>query len=410
MDVRSIFWAFVFTLMLSSCGQSSKLNQATVSLSKAACTGAAAVKSKVIVEWENGQITFENISDIEKFKDDFVKPQISLIKRVQYDQKIQLYPQQMHSSALPPGGISDDWGQQIIKLNKMTEKAASGQKIIVGVVDTYVDITHPQLKNQIAINTAEIPNNGIDDDGNGVIDDYYGADFSMPSNLPPLDHGTHVSGIIAADINFGSIQGIAPGAKIVPAQFLGNDQQGNLSDAIKALEYAASRGARIINASWGGPGCSMSLATEFNNLQQKGILMIVAAGNDGADLEIHPTYPAAFTLDNQITVAASNPSDFMAEFSNSSFNLVNIAAPGVSIRSTIPNNSTAFMDGTSMAAPFVTGAAALLWGLRPDATAQQIKTALLSSVDVFQNHEFRVSTQGRLNVYEAYLKLKAALP
>lgn len=153
-----------------------------------------------------------------------------------------------------------------------------------------------------------------------------------------------------------------------------------------------------------------SLRNAFIELNNKGILIVVAAGNDGTDIDYSPDYPAAFNMPNQLTVAASTASDFMASWSNSGFSLVHLAAPGADILSTLPGGRTGYMSGTSMAAPFVTGAAALLWSDRPQATVSDIKTALLRSVDVTPNHEFKVQTLGRMNVQKALDELHKLVP
>lgn len=417
-----------FSALLASCSKPSKLTVASEPLKDSRCAGANAVKSRAIVEWEDGRISFEEIDGVESFKNKFMAPQIHLIKRVQFDQIVKLHPTAMttqpESNLDLPTNVLRDWGQRIIEMDKVVpdEKSPPSEKlmqqildedspVIVGVVDSYVDAKHVQLKGQMVFNINEIPENGKDDDNNGFVDDYFGGKFiSVPAKAEKRHpHGTHVAGIIAADSGLGPIRGIAPKAKIVSAQFINDDGEGTLSDSIQALDYVAMRGARIINASWGGP-CPDSLGAAFKNLERQGILLVVAAGNDGRDLEASPTYPAAFDLSTQLTVGASTENDFMAGFSNSSFFSVHLAAPGVGIWSTIPGNQFVAMDGTSMAAPFVSGAAALLWGLQPSATALQIKAALMGSVDRTPQHEFRVMTQGRLNVYKAYQKLLTIIP
>ena len=153
-----------------------------------------------------------------------------------------------------------------------------------------------------------------------------------------------------------------------------------------------------------------SLRNAFIDLNNKGILVVVAAGNDGTDIDYSPDYPAAFNMPNQLTVAASTAADYMASWSNSGFSLVHLAAPGADILSTLPGNRLGYMSGTSMAAPFVTGAAALLWSDRPQATALQIKSALMQSVDVTATHEFKVQTMGRMNVKKALDTLRQMVP
>ncbi len=411
MDVQKILSAVAIIFVVSAC--SNKKSAESVfpengAAGAAACVGQTVVENKFVVEWEDGHFSVESAVSAEDFKREFLEPKIEDIRFVQYDRTFQVESSKtVHESA-----YTDSWGQEKIKANSLWAQGFYGQNIKVAVVDSYVDNTHSQLRPRIAINTNEIPNNGIDDDGNGIVDDYYGASFvSVPSTNPSLSpHGSHVAGIIAADPRYGPVEGVAPQALIIPAQFISNDGGGSLGDAVLALQYAQKRGAQIVNASWGGAPCDSSLRSAFKMLESNGILVIVAAGNDAKNIDATPVFPAAFNLGTQITVAASSRSDFMTSWSNSGFNLVHVAAPGADILSTIPGNSTAYMDGTSMAAPLVSGAAALLWSARPSATALQIKSALLQSVDVIPGHEFKVQTRGRINVQKALGVLTQILP
>jgi subtilisin family serine protease len=410
MDVKKCLWSSAFAVLsvfaLSACGAKSASTvfpEGDGALNSSACMGQS-IQNKFVVHWEDGHFSVETSANAETFKENFLKPQLEKIKFVEFDRRIQTDTQ---SGVREAANLTDSWGQTMVNAPAVWNQGVTGQGVLVAVVDAFVDVSHPQLKPRIAVNTGEIPGNGIDDDGNGVVDDYYGASFvSDPgTNTTPNPHGSHVSGIIAADPHYGSIQGMAPGAQLIPAQFISNDGGGSLGDAVLALQYAASRGAKIINASWGGAPCVASLRDEFTLLSNKGILVVVAAGNNGQDIDVNPDFPASFNMSNQITVAASTQNDFMASWSNSGFGLVHLAAPGANILSTIPNNSVAYFDGTSMAAPFVSGAAALLWSARPSATAAQIKAAILQSVDVTGGHEFKVSTGGRLNVQKALATL-----
>lgn len=409
MDVQKSLSAVACVLVLSACGakSASSVFPENGALDSSACLGQA-IQNKFIVEWEDGKFSVESAANADEFKKNFIEPKLEQIRYVEYDRRIQTEG----ASEVRASGFTDSWGQDMVSARSVWSQGVYGQNVKVGIVDAYVDVSHPQIQPRIAINTAEIPNNGRDDDGNGIVDDYYGATFvSVPSNNPtPSSHGTHVAGIIAADTRYGSVEGMAPQAQIVPAQFIANDGGGSLGDAVLALQYVANRGVKIINASWGGAPCVASLRSAFLSLQSKGILVVVAAGNDGRDIDAYPEFPASFNLSNQLTVAASSVSDFMTSWSNSGFNLVHLAAPGERILSTVPGNSTAYMDGTSMAAPMVSGAAALLWSARPQATAQQIKTAILQSVDVTAGHEFKVNTRGRLNVSRALQTLKQLVP
>lgn len=411
MDVQRFLSAVVCILVLSSCGNKKTSNTVfpeNGALDTSSCSGQA-IQNKFIVQWEDGKFSVESAADAQSFIKEFVEPQIENIRHIDFDRKITINKAVSAQSA----AVADSWGQDRISARQVWAANVFGEGIKVAVVDAYVDVHHPQIAPRIAINTKEIPDNKIDDDQNGVVDDYYGAKFlSTPEdpNSTNSGHGTHVSGIIAADPQYGPVEGVAPKAQIIPAQFISNDGSGSLGDAVLAMQYAASRGAKIINASWGGAPCVPSLRNTFVELQNKGILIVVAAGNDGRDIDVYPEYPASFNVATQITVAASSMTDFMTSWSNSGFKSVHVAAPGEHILSTVPGSSAAYMDGTSMAAPFVSGAAALLWSAYPTATAEQIKSAIMNSVDVDPGHEFKVKTRGRINVEKALRSLKQELP
>ncbi|MFM6927231.1 MAG: S8 family peptidase [Bdellovibrio sp.] len=409
MDVRNILSAIACVFVFTACSKKSAdtVFSDSSALDSAACMGQA-IQNKFIVQWEDGKFTVESSANAEDFKKTFIEPQLDNIRKVEFDRQIQLES----TSVVQASGLTDNWGQNMIQASSAYAQGIYGQGVKVAVVDAYVDVTHPQLSRRIAVNTGEIPNNGIDDDHNGIVDDYYGASFvsSPGSTSTPSPHGSHVAGIIAADPAYGSVNGLAPRAQIIPAQFIANDGGGSLGDAILALQYAANRGAKIINASWGGAPCVSSLRNAFSELERQGILIVVAAGNDGRDVDAYPEFPASFNLSNQITVAASTISDFMTAWSNSGFKLVHVAAPGENILSTVPGGSVAYMDGTSMAAPFVSGTAALLWSAKPTATAQQIKAAIEQSVDVSPGHEFKVKTRGRINIQKALQVLGQLVP
>lgn len=405
MDVRNTFLLFSLAFAFSSCNNQSKYSEATAPITSPKCANSQALTDKVVVGWENGSFSEHQVEDLEDFKINFIKPNIEKIKHVQFDQKLKLLPFDVVTQSPSDDENYKTWGQTLIELGKLHEQKFFGEGVVVGVVDTYVDKEHPQLQKQIFTNSREIPNNGIDDDNNGYLDDYQGMNFTSTNGPGPNEiHGTHVSGIIAADPQLGPVFGLAPKAKILPVQFM-TENEGLLSSALQGLIYAASQGAKIINASWGGTACAPSLTDVFSELSSQGILIVSAAGNDGLDIESYPIYPASLNLATQITVGAGNSSDYMSSFSNSSFNLVHIAAPGAQIYSTLPSGDADYLSGTSMAAPFVSGAAALLWSAYPKATAVQIKQALMESVDITPNHEYRVRSRGRLNVARAHQRL-----
>jgi subtilisin family serine protease len=403
----------LMSISLVGCG--SKKSSDTVFddfSSQSSCSGQK-VEGQFIVHWEDGKFTVENAANAEDFKKNFIEPQLSQIKTVNYDRVIQiqdLQNQDILSSDVPPVSAGHEtWGQKMIQTESVWRAGFQGQGVAVGIVDSVVDISHQKLRQQVLINTSEIPNNGIDDDKNGYIDDVYGKDFTNDPQALRNEHGTHVAGIVAASSG-GTMSGVAPKAKIIPAAFIGSGSTGNLSSAILAMQYAVSRGAKIINASWGGAPCVSTLRDAFSLISSRGVLLVVAAGNDYTDLDQRPNYPAAFNFLNQLTVGAASHGDVMTSFSNSSLKLVHLAAPGENILSTTPYDGFEEMTGTSMATPFVSGAAALLWSARPQAQAFQIKQALLESVDVVPGREYRVLSRGRLNVKKAYERLIQLVP
>ena len=379
----------------------------------AACPEAEAIKSEFLVTWDDNHISLEKAENKAVFAANFLKKNRGRVRYVEYNQRFHVRGKRVQVESETLGVDTTTWGQDITNAAALWSQNVLGQGIKVAVVDAGVDYSQVQIKPRLAVNTAEMNGvTGVDDDGNGYVDDIYGWDFygNRPTPTPDREgHGTHVAGIIAADHSKGVVQGMAPSAQIVPANFMDANGSGDLNTAVQAIQYVASRGVKVINASWGG--CSDSVPVTLRNaiaaLESQNILFVAAAGNDGADLDGVPDYPSTFNLNNQLTIAASTSSDFMASFSNSSYNLVHLAAPGQNIYSTLPNNKQGWMSGTSMATPFVSGAAALLWSAKPSATVAQIKQALMNSVD---SGPFRVVTQGRLNVQKALTELNRIAP
>lgn len=280
--------------------------------------------------------------------------------------------------------------------------------IVTAVIDTGVDYTHPDLASNIWSNTDEVAGNGIDDDGNGFVDDVRGWDFVNNDNDPMDDngHGTHVAGTIGAVGNNGiGVTGVAWTASIMPLKFLDQSGSGSLSDAIKAIQYARVNGAKIINASWGGGGFSSALQSAISQFITSGGLFVAAAGNEATNNDVTPSYPANYQ--GVISVGASTRTDTRASFSNYGTS-VDVFAPGQSILSTLPGNRYGSLSGTSMATPQVAGALALLWGQNPTLSATTISQALINSTD----NVLRASnsTHGRINVGAAATALRASNP
>jgi thermitase len=312
-----------------------------------------------------------------------------------------------HQSAAPNDPLfPDEWGMTAIRAPEAWDVATGSPQVAVGVVDTGIDAAHPDLAPNLWTNPGESgagrESNGVDDDANGRIDDVHGWDF-VDRDAQPQDgngHGTHVSGTIAARGNDGvGVAGVNWSAGIMPLRVLGNDGSGYVSDVVTAYAYAARSGARVVNASLGGD--------RFSNAERDAIaaaantLFVVAAGNDGADDDATPTYPCAYDLANVVCVAASDRDDELASFSNYGAANVDLAAPGVDVASTWPGGRYAWLDGTSMATPHVTGAAALLLAHDGGLTVAGLRGALLSGTHPVPALAGRVATGGRLDVAAA---------
>lgn len=298
--------------------------------------------------------------------------------------------------------------------------------VVVAIIDTGIDYNHTDLAQNIWINTNEIPNNNIDDDGNGYVDDYHGYDFVNGDGDPMDDnsHGTHVAGIIGGCGNNGlGIVGVCWNVNLMALKFLNKIGQGDTAQAVSAIDYAISMGAKIINASWGSSAYSDSLLSAIGRAQANGILFIAAAGNaippsPPSNNDITPHYPSSYELDNIISVLSTDHQDNISGFSNYGFYSVDLGAPGGSdttqssynIYSTIPSNKFWYLSGTSMATPFVSGAAALLLGLRPEIGWWQAKTIILKQVDIIDALKGKCETSGRLNAFKTLTSSIPVLP
>lgn len=289
------------------------------------------------------------------------------------------------------------------------EQTQNRKPVIVALIDTGVDVTHPDLAGGIWINEDEIPGDGIDNDRNGYIDDVYGWNFSGRSNLlysgPEDDHGTHAAGTIIGNWDGKGITGIADSTyvKVMVLKALGADGKGDSSDVIEAVRYAQANGASICNLSFGADTYDSRLDSLIRN---SGMLFVISAGNGnsagiGFDIDQSPVYPAAFTCDNIISVGNLMFDGSLHESSNYGSAGVDIAAPGSYILSTTAGNGYGYMSGTSMAAPMVTGAAALTASCRSDLDLMGIKNALLGSAVWLEGLNGKVKTSGMLNVYGA---------
>ena len=286
----------------------------------------------------------------------------------------------------------------------------SAANVIVAVIDTGVRTTHEDLAANMWRNPGESgggrETNGRDDDGNGYIDDVFGINARTGSGNPTDDngHGTHCAGTIGAVGNNGvGITGVAWSVKIMALKFLASTGEGADSDAIECIDYARRMGAQILSNSWGGGPGSSALETAIGATRTAGLIFVAAAGNEASDNDRVASFPANFDFDNIVSVAATDRRDQLATFSNYGASKVDLAAPGVEIRSTWFNGDSAYqsISGTSMATPHVAGAFALLKAQFPGDSAQQLISRMLSSTDPLTSLARKCRTGGRLNLARA---------
>ena len=302
-----------------------------------------------------------------------------------------------------------------LELQKAWNISQGNKKIVVAIIDTGVDYTHPDLKNNIWQNPNEIPNNGKDDDDNGFIDDTMGWNFVANTSTPSDEHGhgTHVAGIIGAVRGNGiGISGVCPNISLMILKYYSPNASGkeNLENTIKSFIYAVQNGAHIINYSGGGAEFSKEEREAILEAKKKGIIVIAAAGNERQNADIHAYYPASYDLDNIISVAALTPTQKLVDSSNYGIKKIDVAAPGQNIFSTLPKGQYGYMTGTSQATAFVTGVAALAlstYGVLPSIA---IKDFLLKNVQTTKALKGKVKTGGVINAYAILKKLAAPLP
>ncbi|MFC2158198.1 S8 family serine peptidase [Acidobacteriota bacterium] len=280
------------------------------------------------------------------------------------------------------------------------------RSVVVAVIDSGVDYNHADLNPNMWVNPGEIPGNGVDDDGNGFVDDVNGIN-AIDNDGYPMDvindpHGTHVAGTIGAAGNNGlGIVGVNWTCSIMALKFIGDDGGGSLSDEVQCIDYAINHGAHVINGSYGDNGTSNIERRAIERAGAAGILCAFAAGNDGEDSDSQPQYPAAYDLDNIIAVADSTHNDRLSYSSNYGRTTVDVAAPGSSILSTIPNNAYDTYDGTSMASPHVAGLAALIRATDNSLTYKDLKDRILDSVDKIPSMAGKLVSGGRINAARA---------
>lgn len=279
-----------------------------------------------------------------------------------------------------------DYSRTVLNMGQAWAVSEGSSNVVVAVIDSGVDYFHPDLRNNIAINTTPLA---------GYAGDVYGWDFynNRPNGFDDNGHGTHCAGVIAAEKNGIGVRGIAPRVKILPVKFLGANGSGDTADAVHAIDYAVARGAKILSNSWGGGGASQLLDDAIQRAVNKGVIFIAAAGNNAQNIDTAPTYPANYA--NVIAVGSSDAVDGKSSFSNYGARSVEVFAPGSSILSTYPNGQYRVMSGTSMATPQVAGAIALAASVRPGISRVEVLEDLCASSVGFLT---QFSVCGRMDV------------
>jgi len=305
------------------------------------------------------------------------------------------------------------WGLRRIQAQRVWTTWSTGDgSVVVANIDTGVNYNHPDLAANMWRNPGEIPGNLVDDDGNGYVDDVFGID-AVNNDSDPMDdhgHGTHTAGTHSAVGDNGiGVVGVTWNTKILACKFLSASGNGNDAGAIACFNYIRGmkqRGVniRVSNNSWGAPRGAVipaALQSAIDAAGNAGILNVFAAGNEGADNDVTPHDPASLPSPSIVSVAASDGADNRASFSNYGASSVDLAAPGVGIASTVGSSGYGGSNGTSMAAPHVAGAAALLASVRPELTRDGLKSLLLDHVDPLAQWQGITVSGGRLNVFEA---------
>ncbi len=325
----------------------------------------------------------------------------------------------LHADAIPNDPrYGELWGMERINAAQAWDITTGSTNIVVAVIDTGINFQHEDLADNIWVNPGESGldshgndkrTNGVDDDGNGYVDDWHGWDFFNNDNDPTDDngHGTHVSGTIGGVGNNGlGVVGVNWHVKILPLKFLGGCGSGSTADAIKAVEYATAlhQYVKLTSNSWGGGGFSQALKDAIAASGAADQLFVAAAGNDGINCDHNPHYPSSYSLPNIISVASIASDGSLSEFSNYGNSSVDIAAPGSDILSCWIGSSNAYntISGTSMATPHVSGVAALIWAVNPGFTWQEVRDAILNNAVPNPALTGKVATGGELNAFASF--------
>lgn len=289
-----------------------------------------------------------------------------------------------------------------VNAKKAWELEKGSSEIIVAVIDTGIDYSHPDLIQNMWVNEAEKAGKpGVDDDGNGYVDDVYGYDFDGMDGDPKdgHSHGTHCAGVIGASHNGSGTMGVMSNVKLMGIKFLSDSGSGETIGAIKSIEYAIKNGANIMSNSWGGGEKSEALREAIVAARDAGILFVAAAGNESNNNDARPTYPASYDVENVITVGAMDGKGRKASFSNYGASSVHVFAPGVNILSTVKNGGYQKMSGTSMATPMVSGVLGLLLSSQRTLSFSEAKERLMQTT-VDNTDLAGKSVKGRVDAFK----------
>lgn len=314
---------------------------------------------------------------------------------------------EMWSLGLPTGdGVDSGIGTP-----RVWNLTTGSSGVTVGVVDSGIDASHPDLASNMYTNPGEVPGNGVDDDGNGLADDVQGWDWvEDDNNASDLNgHGTHVAGTIGAKgNNRNGVVGVAWEVRLVPLRVLDAVGSGWTSDVAAAFNYAGRNGVDVVNASLAGSSPSTTLVEAIKAWPNT--LFVVAAGNSSNNVDVTPSYPCAYPLPNVLCVGATDQANRLSSYSNYGAAAVDLAAPGDRILSTFPGGGYAQMSGTSMATPHVAGVAALLQARHPEVSGAAIKQAILSGAEGLTALVGRTLTGGRLSAAGAFERMGDVVP
>ncbi len=291
---------------------------------------------------------------------------------------------------------TESWGLKNIEAHRFKPLLKNNEKIVVAVIDTGSDIHHSALKDSLWINKGEIPNNNIDDDGNGWVDDIYGWNF-VDNNGDVRDfhgHGTHISGIINS---------VADNVELMIVKYYDprSLSDKNLHNTVRSIDYAIKNGAHIINYSGGGFGANPEEEKAIQRAKDRGIIFVAAAGNDTEDSDAKPFFPASYDLNNIVSVASLTEDSSLVTSSNFGKETIDIAAPGESILSALPGGRYGRMTGTSQATAFVTGALSLVIGAEPGMPYKTYIQRIVNTGKYNSALDGKTKYQTNLNAYRA---------